>query len=370
MDADFWEQMNPRFLTPDTEQSHKTPSDDPYPSVPSELKSRAQWVVWLYHLKAGDDKPSKMLYQTDGWAASTSNPKTWTTYSLALACYQKHTAGQRFEYRYRSKGKEPYQHLKCNLAGIGYVFTEEDEYTGIDLDDCIIDRKVQPWAIEIIDKFKRSAYTEVSPSGKGIKIWTRAKLPPEAKNKVYLRGNTGAAIEAYDSVRYFTVTGQGKYAIGDGQDAVDWLVAKYLKKDTPSPSPARPPVKDTRDTSKIKQLIENSRQRAKFRALMQGNWEGQGYGSHSEADMGLISLLCFWTQDTRHLDAIFRQSGLYREKWDEKHRSDGATYGEMTIEKALSQSRETWTPHPSKKRKQREGFYQARAKRRRYGYQR
>ena len=201
-------------------------------------------------------------------------------------------------------------------------------------------------------------------------MWTRAKLPTGAKHKKYINTETKEAIEAYDSGRCFTVTGEGKFPIGDGQDAVDWLVAKYLKKDTPPTSPARPPVKDTRDTSDIKQLIDNSRQRAKFNALMAGNWEGQGYGSHSEADMGLISLLCFWTQDTRLLDAIYKQSKLYRPKWDEKHRSDGATYGEMTIETSLSQSRETYTPRGKKKRKRREGFYQARAKRRRYGYKR
>ena len=343
MDEQFWEQMNPRFLTPGTEQSHKTASDDPLPSVPSELKALRQWVLWKTEVRNG--KPTKIPKQVTGINAKADTPVTWTDYSSVITAART--------------GK---------FDGIGFVFSPNDLYIGVDLDNCIRDGKLLDWAKEILDRFQAVAYIEVSPSGKGIKIWTRAKLLPDAKKKVYLQGNTGAAIEAYDSVRYFTVTGQGKYAIGNGQDAVDWLVAKYLKKDTPTTSPARPPVKDTRDTSEIKQLIENSRQRAKFSALMQGNWEGQGYGSHSEADIGLISLLCFWTQDTRHLDAIFRQSGLYREKWDEKHRSDGATYGEMTIEKALSQSRETYTPHQSKKRKQREGFYQARAKRKRYGY--
>lgn len=364
MDAEYFEKMKPKFFKPPAE-THIT--GDPYHAVPHELKARPQWVVWLYHFKAAEDEPSKMLYQTNGWAASTTNPKTCTTYSRALACYQKHTAGQRFKYRYRSKRDAPYQHLKCDLAGIGYVFTEDDDYTGIDLDDCIIDGKVQPWAIEIIDTFKGAAYIEVSPSGKGLKIWTRAKLPPDITHKVYLQGNTGSAIEAYDRGRYFTVTGKGKYAIGDGQDTVDWLVAKYLKKATPAtPTPARPPVNDTRDTTDIKQLIDNSRQRGKYHALMQGNWHSY-YGSHSEADLGLISLLCFWTQDAQHLDAIFRQSQLYRDKWDEKHRGDGATYGEMTIETALSQTRETYTPpKPKTPRSRRDGFYQRRSKRRRY----
>jgi hypothetical protein len=36
------------------------------------------------------------------------------------------------------------------------------------------------------------------------------------------------------------------------------------------------------------------------------------------------------------MDRLFRQSGLMREKWDEVHFADGATYGERTIERAIA----------------------------------
>ena len=365
MDAEYFEQKKPLFLKPN--EVEKPDANNPYPSVPAELKSRRQWVIWLYHLKAEDDKPSKMLYQTNGWAASTSDSKTWTTYSLALACYQKHSAGGLFEYRYRYDRKTPYQHFKCELAGIGYVFTAEDKYTGIDLDNCIVDGKVQPWAQEIIAKFQGKAYIEFSPSGNGIKIWTRAKLPVDAKHKVYINEATGEAIESYDSLRYFTVTGQGKYSIGDGQDAVDWLFEKYLKKETPAPAPTTPPATQTesRTEAEIIRLIEGSKQGAKFKAFMAGDF--QGHGSRSEADLALIGVMTFWTRDALILDSIFRKSALYRPKWDEKHRADGATYGEMTIETALSEVKETYTqPQRKTRRRRRTSFYQTRAKRRRY----
>lgn len=344
MDADFYEKHNPRFLTAD-EIQEQTATDDPYPAVPTELKALPQWVLWASEIR--DGKPTKIPKQTTELNASSTDASTWTTYEQALKVEQT--------------GK---------FDGIGFVFTNTDDYAGFDLDNCIANGEVKPWAREILDRFADTDYREVSPSGNGIKMWTRAKLSADAKHKVYIDKATGEAIEAYDKGRFFTVTGRGKFAIGNGQDAVDWLVAKYLKKDTPTTSPVRPPVKDTRDTSEIKQLIENSRQRAKFSALMQGNWEGQGYGSHSEADEGLCCVIAFWTRDPRHIDAIFRQSALYRDKWDEKHRSDGATYGEMTIEKALIVVKETYTPHQKQKFKRREGFYQTRAKRRRYGYQR
>ena len=345
MDADFWEQMNPRFLTP-SEEAQKPATDDPYPNVPAELKQLRQWLVWREEIR--DDKPTKVPYQVNGKKAKSNNASTWTDYTTVC----KHQ--ERFD-------------------GIGFVFTPGDLYTGVDLDNCIGEGKVQPWAKKILDRFQGKAYMEVSPSGKGIKIWTLAKLPADAKNKVYIDKSTGEAIEAYNSGRYFTVTGRGKHTIGEGQEAMDWLVGKYLKT-KPQPKTQqqnRPPATDNRDTADIQRLIDNSRQRGKYHALMQGNWEGQGYGSHSEADIGLISLLCFWTQDRRKLDAIFRQSRLYRDKWDVKHRSDGATYGEMTIETALSQPRESYTPpKPKTQRKKRDSFYQARAKRRRYGNKR
>lgn len=360
----------------------KSAPDDPYPNVPAELKALRQWVVWLPHVKPGDDKPSKLLYQDNGWAASTNADRTWTTYDLALACYQKHATRRPFKYRYRKHKEAPYQHLQCYLAGIGFVFSPNDPYTGIDLDNCIVDGKLQPWAQEILDRLQGVAYIEVSPSGKGIKIWTRAKLPATVQHKVFIDEATGEAIEAYDAVRYFTVTGRnGKGQIGDGQAVIDGLVSAYLTPETqpsPEPSPATPkqrvaakPSQKSQTHSSFKTAsavvdrIRQSPQCHKFDALMRG--DQTGYGSPSEADIALCSVIAFWSQDTGIIDAIFRESALYRDKWDEKHRGDGATYGEMTIEMALSQPRETYTPpKPKTPRRRRAGFYQRRSNRRRY----
>ncbi|MCX7802221.1 MAG: DNA primase, partial [Meiothermus ruber] len=57
--------------------------------------------------------------------------------------------------------------------------------------------------------------------------------------------------------------------------------------------------------------------------------------SHSEADLALASALMWWTgNDLERADRLFRQSALYRPKWDKKHYSDGRTYGQATLEKA------------------------------------
>ena len=382
MDADFFKKMQPRFLTPEeveqreavppspevANKAHKPDTDDPYPAVPAELKARRQWVVWLYHFKTEDDKPSKMLYQTNGWAASVSDPGTWTTYPLALTCYQEYSTGKKIKYRYRPNRKAPYQHLNCDLAGIGYVFSPEDPFTGIDLDNCIdANGNIKPWARPIIDKLTQVAYNEVSPNNHGIKSWTQARLPEIAKHKVYINQAADEAIEAYDKVRYFTVTGRGKGKIHNGQAEVDWLVQEYLKPDSKPQPPKRKPMPQSnfKSAGEVIQQIRQSKQCHKFDTLMRGNTTG--YGSQSEADIALCSVIVFWTQNSTVIDAIFRQSQLYRDKWDEKHRADGATYGQMTIEKALSQSRKTYTPkNPKTQRRRRETFYEKRAKRRRY----
>jgi len=67
-------------------------------------------------------------------------------------------------------------------------------------------------------------------------------------------------------------------------------------------------------------------------------WSGRDsrYASQSEADMGLCFYLAFWTGgDPERIDDLFRESGLYREKWDRRHYGNGATYGEVTIARAL-----------------------------------
>jgi len=69
-----------------------------------------------------------------------------------------------------------------------------------------------------------------------------------------------------------------------------------------------------------------------------------GYPSQSEADMALCSLLAFWTGgDATQMDRLFRNSGLMRPKWDEVHFSDGATYGERTVERAIAGSEEFYS---------------------------
>ena len=67
------------------------------------------------------------------------------------------------------------------------------------------------------------------------------------------------------------------------------------------------------------------------------------YPSHSEADQALCNNLAWWlNRDPVAMDAAFRKSGLFREKWDKKHYGDGRTYGEATIFNAIAATKSTY----------------------------
>lgn len=76
---------------------------------------------------------------------------------------------------------------------------------------------------------------------------------------------------------------------------------------------------------------------ADFLRLWQGDTSAHG-GDHSRAVAALVERLVFWCGPgsvADRADRLFRRSRLFNAKWDERHRGDGATYGTMTIEKAL-----------------------------------
>lgn len=309
--------------------------NDLYTNVPNELKALQQWVLWKTEVR--NSKPTKVPYQINGKRAKSNDAQTWTDYTSACQIYTKN---------------------QNKWNGISFVFTQNDPFCGVDLDDCLENHQLKSWAKPIVEKLKLVSYSEISPSGNGIKFWTRATLPTEAKHKVYVttegvvckqgEDNEGA-IEIYDNARFFTITGKGRYEIHNGQQTISWLCGKYLK-----PQSKEQQYKQGIQQSSVPNLsadqtiekIQQSRQVHKFNALMKGNTTG--FGSNSEADMALCCMIAFWTQNHTTIDSVFRQSALMRPKWDEIHRSDGATYGQITIEAAIANRSQTYTPRKTR----------------------
>ena len=289
-------------------------------NIPEELKSES-FMLWRLEQREGHlTKPP--INPNSGYKGNLQDPKQWTDFNNAMRI---HTEG------------------KFHTNGINVVLHPESELVGLDLDHCISDGTFTEEATEIINRV--SSYSEISPSGKGVRIFLYGKLPE--------KGRRSGSIECYDAGRHLTVTGNHipdtPKAINRDQGVIDWFHQKFIatvKDEDSSQGKVREasnenelvPTEPASDVSKLQvneiiQQIRTSRQKEKFERLFDGDI--QGYASASEADLALCSILSFWTNKTPELiNSIFRQSGLYKPKWDEKHYSDGRTYGQETITRA------------------------------------
>jgi putative DNA primase/helicase len=204
-------------------------------------------------------------------------------------------------------------------------------FVGVDLDDCLDEfGEVADWAQEIVREL--NSYTEITPSGRGLHIWAKGTLPPGGRKR--------GPVEMYDQGRFFTVTSDHwdgtPTTIEDRQTALAALHAKVFGKQEPqrehptSPNGHEPSGRNLSDNEIIARAM-HAKNGDKFARLWAG--DTAGYGSESEADLALCSLLAFYTgPDPHRVDHLFRQSGLYRDKWDRE------VYRDRTIAEALQRT--------------------------------
>ncbi len=277
-------------------------------NVPAELRAVPQWVVWRREQRLGD--VTKVPYSVrTGNKASSTNRDTWTGWEEAKAYLWAHR--NRFD-------------------GIGFVVTANDSFVGVDLDHVLSpdNREFEDWAAAVITTC--DTYTEVSPSGTGIRMFATGEIPPGRRKRDQL--------EMYAEGRYLTVTGDiligGPTTVNARTEQLRAIHEYWFGLPEP-PAETRPmPGFIVADDHDLLERMFDASNGERIRALWLGN--RTGYASDSESDQALISHLTFWCRgDTQRVDALFRQSGLYREKWDERHSGDGRTYGQMTLAKAL-----------------------------------
>jgi putative DNA primase/helicase len=140
----------------------------------------------------------------------------------------------------------------------------------------------------------------------------------------------------------------------EAQDALDRLMGKYLP--VKHQRAARGDQGSLRDQVSWNGMPESAtdgeciekmfsfKNGSKARRL----WNEPMDEAKSEGDLALCSLIAFVAgPNPERIDRIFRCAARLRPKWDERHRGDGATYGEMTIETALSDMDDFYAPRES-----------------------
>ncbi|EMY5504768.1 DNA primase [Bacillus wiedmannii] len=279
--------------------------------IPAELKNTPHWILWRSEVRNG--KKTKVPYQINGEMAQSNNKRSWSTFPTIIKFYEQ-----------------------GDYDGIGFMFSKDDPFIGIDIDHCIQEGALTSLAEDVIETV--NSYTEYSPSGDGIHIIAKGKLP--LKGPGTGRKNVDIGLEVYRHGRYFTFTGDclDQVPVEERTDELKVLFEKYLKE---KPKPEKKQSTNSFEREDITSLSNaelwermfDSKSGASIKDLFQGMLIN---GDHSSTDMALCNHLAFWTdKDAAKMDSMFRESSLLREKWDKLHSSDGRTYGQMTIDTAI-----------------------------------
>ena len=282
-------------------------SPDHKDNIPAELREHVAWLLWKYEPINGQPKPAKVPYTPKGDRASVSDPATWSTFEAVIGAYER----------------------IGSYDGLGLVL--QGDIGAIDIDDCIgPDGDLSEMARDIVKTM--DSYTEISPSGKGLRIFFIAPGFSYDKVRFYLK-NSSIGLEVYiakATKRYLTVTGDSlsNWPIAERAEQLTAVLEAYMQrseKQQKGPAGAGCSILTDEEVIEKALLAANG---ARFEALVSG--DTKGYASHSEADQGLCNYLAFWCGgDKDQMDRLFRVSGLYREKWE---RED---YREATLEKAI-----------------------------------
>lgn len=266
-------------------------------NIPIELKARDRWFLWKYELREdgeGKKKQTKPPYQPNGSRGKPNDISTTSPFEVVL--------------KVLSESKK--------YNGIGFLLTEEDDLIAWDLDHCLNSKtgELEQWALNIVNTL--NSYTEITPSGEGLRVFTKGKLPVSGRKK--------GPVECYQTLRFITVTGNlyPGYPTEINANSIELFTEVFEKK----PEKKSASSSKTPDISKKEVILH----------LENGDWKSAGFPSQSEADYEYCKILADkFSGDKERVDRTFRESKLFRPKWDVQHSGDGRTYGQLTIDRAV-----------------------------------
>lgn len=150
--------------------------------IPQVLREQKRWAPWRAVWNAKRQKYDKVPHRADApnYGISTAKPEQWATFELALAAYRNNPR---------------------LFAGVGYCMTGQESFSGVDLDNCVCDGVPAPWAAEVVAQV--ASYTEISPSGNGLRIMVLGHVTNDWNNH-----EIGIEVYGGNEARFLTVTGE------------------------------------------------------------------------------------------------------------------------------------------------------------------
>ncbi len=269
--------------------------------IPEELKQLPIWCVWNL------EKGGKIPYNPrTGYKAKSNNLNSFTPFKTA----SKAVSDGRY-----------------NGVGIGIFYG----ISAIDIDHCLNDRVLSDMAADIIQRM--NSYTEISPSGNGIRIIFKA--PDWQYNKeLYYIHNQKRGLEIYVSgatSKFVTITGNAinNVPIADCSVALQEVLDLYMQ---------RPSAQIHTDTTIVQPAGDFLQIGLEYDAKLRDFWNGiRPLKSESENDFGFMRKLLYWVNG--NVDEAIRAfcSSPYAQQKDEKHKKklERKDYLMMTAKNAM-----------------------------------
>jgi len=284
--------------------------------IPPELQAIPRWVLWKYVERTKPDGSkvwAKLPMTTSDRAASSTKPATWTTFEDAVDTL-----------------------VLGDFDGIGLVLG--DDVQGVDLDDCRDPEtgELSELAQEVLARVE--GYAEVSPSGTGIKLFSRTNLDAS-------RAKKEVGVELYREGRYFTVTGHAIPGRPSGLPAetqdLAWLVERVWGEGLSSPivqgdaadlalALYKAPLEDW-DLDRVEQeVLPHLNPDCGY-----GEWLAVGAALHhqGEGDEAWLELWDAWSQGSAKW-----VEGVCAEKWSSFHEQRPRGRGAVTLASLLKQT--------------------------------
>jgi hypothetical protein len=262
-----------------------------YDSIPDELKQVRQWCI------SGPDKAPYHVNAGGVHHASIHSPSSWTDFATVRQ-----------------------NQIACGSPGIGFVLSVSDPWTCIDIDICNAETqrlKGKPidsalWTTaeqvaryqSIVDTF--DSYTEISTLGWGLHIWVRGFVGSGVKRD---------GVEIYSQERFMICTGNvyRNRPIVDRQDLLDNMVSQMRGSGHQGPT-VLVELDEVESDVTVYERASTAENADKFNSLASGDWTSS-YSSQSEADLALLSMLCFYSKSNEQCRRLFRCTVLgQREK--------------------------------------------------------